>query len=95
MYTSNPLAYLAGSIATNQDAVSNVDGNLNVRMSPLGTYMLYDESVLLCGLPMDKFQGITEPFVLTYERVARRTVQGIGCHVLISVDSLKPKEKIQ
>jgi hypothetical protein len=68
MYTNNPLVYVAGSIATNQEAVTNVDGNLSIRMSPLGTYMLYDESILLCGLPIDKFQGITEPFVLTLRK---------------------------
>ena len=95
MYTSNPLMYVAGSIATNQDALTNVDGNLNIRMSPLGTYMLYDESVLFCGLPIDKFQGITEPFVITYERVSHRSVQGIGCHVLVDVTSLKPKEALK
>ena len=92
MYTSNPLMYMAGSLAMNQDAVSNIDGNLNIRISPLGTYMLYDESVLFCGLPVDKFQGVTEPFVMAYERVARRTVQGIGCHALISVHSLKTEK---
>ena len=95
MYTTNPLTYLAGNLVTSQEPISNVDGNLNLRISPLGTYMLYDESVLLCGLPMDKFQGITEPFVLVYERVARRTVQGVGCHVLVDVRSLKPKEPVQ
>jgi hypothetical protein len=92
MYTSNPLMYVAGSLATNQDAVSNIDGNLNIRISPLGTYMLYDESVLFCGLPMDKFQGVTEPFVIAYERVARKTVQGVGCHELIAVHSLKTEK---
>ena len=92
MYVSNPLMYMAGSLATNQDAVSTVDGNLNVRINPLGTYMLYDESVLFCGLPVDKFQGVTEPFVMAYERVARRTVQGVGCHALISVHSLKTEK---
>ena len=65
---------------------------VNVRINPLGTYMLYDESVLFCGLPVDKFQGVTEPFVMAYERVARRTVQGIGCHALISVHSLKTEK---
>ena len=94
MYTSNPLAYLAGSIATNQDALTNVDGNLNIRIKPLETYMLYDESILFCGLPTDMFNGKTEPFLLTYERVAHRQVRGVGCHELVAVHSLKT-EKIQ
>jgi hypothetical protein len=93
MYNTNPLMYTAGSLANTADSVSNVDGNLNLRIKPLGTYMLYDEQILFCGLPMEKFQGITEPFVLAYERQAHRTVQGVGCHNLISVESLK--EKIQ
>jgi hypothetical protein len=92
-YDSNPLMYMAATIAHTEDAVTNVDGNLNLRLKPIGTYMLYDESVLLCGMPMDKFQGITEPFVLTYERVSRRSVHGVGCHNLLRVDSLKTKER--
>ena len=88
MYDSNPLMYIAGSLAIDK-AVTEVDGNLNLRIKPLGTYMLYDESILFCGMPVDKFQGITEPFVLTYRRQASRNVQGIGCHDLLRVDSAK------
>ena len=88
MYDSNPLMYMAGSLATDK-AVTEVDGNLNLRIKPLGTYMLYDESILFCGMPVDKFQGITEPFVLTYRRQTSRSVQGIGCHELLRVDSVK------
>lgn len=93
MYDENPLMYLAGSLATDK-AVTEIDGNLNLRIKPLGTYMLFDEAVLLCGMPVDMFQGITEPFVLTYERTAHRSVQGIGCHVLVHVNSLK-EEKLK
>jgi len=92
-YTSNPLMYQAANLATTPDAVANVDGNLNLRIKPLGTYMLYDESLLFCGMPIDKFRGKTEPFVLTYERVAHRTVQGLGCHVLVRVDQVTPEVK--
>jgi hypothetical protein len=94
MYAENPLMYQAGFIAQGSDSVSDVDGNLNIRINPLETYMLYDESVLFCGLPVDMFQGKTEPFVLTYERVAHRQVRGVGCHELVAVHSLKT-EKIQ
>lgn len=93
-YTENPMMYQAGYIAQGGDAVANVDGNLNIRIKPLDTYMLYDESVLLCGLPMDMFQGKTEPFVLVYKRQASKTVQGVGCHTLVAIHSLKT-EKIQ
>jgi hypothetical protein len=93
MYTENPLMYKAGSFVTNSNAVSVIDGNLNLRIRPMGTYMLFDESVLLCGMPTDKFDGVVEPFVLTYERRAHRTVRGIACHELVRVDSIKPKGK--
>jgi hypothetical protein len=94
-YNENPLMYLAAYIAPTEGSIANVDGNLSLRLKPLGTYMLYDESLLLCGMPLEKFQGVTEPFVLTYERVAHRTVQGVGCHELIRADSIKPKETVQ
>jgi hypothetical protein len=93
-YTENPLMYQAGYIAQGGDAIANVDGNLNIRIKPLETYMLYDESILFCGLPTDMFNGKTEPFLLTYERVAHRQVRGVGCHELVAVHSLKT-EKIQ
>lgn len=94
MYDTNPLMYQAAYIAQGDNAVTNVDGNLNMRLAPLGTYMLYDESVLFCGLPVDMFRGKKEPFVLTYERAARRVVRGLGCHTLVRVDSMQA-EKVQ
>ena len=90
MAQENPLMYMAGRLSP-QDPVSNIEGNLNLRINPLGTYMLFDESVLLCGMPTDKLRGVTEPFVLVYERIARRSVQGVGCHVLVGAYSLVPK----
>ena len=91
-YTDNPLIYKAGSIAPNGDAVSDIDGNLNIRIKPLNTYMLYDESILFCGLPTEMFNGKTEPFVLTYERVSHHSVRGVGCHELVAVHSLKTEK---
>ena len=90
-YTQNPYVYEA----VNEVAEANeVDGNLNLRINPVGTYMLYDENILLCGWPAEKFQGIATPFVLTYERVSQHSVRGVGCHVLLRVDSLKTKESL-
>lgn len=92
-YDANPYMYVAGSIAHTADAVTVVDGNLNLRVKPLGTYMLYDESILFCGIPQGKFDNINaEALVLTFERKARRTVQGIGCHELVRVDNMIPKQ---
>lgn len=90
-YTSNPLMYVAGKIL---DAKS-VEGNLNLRVSPLGTYSLYDESILFCGMPIDKFEGVTEPAVLTYERVAHRAVNGVGCHRLVRADSMAVTKELK
>ena len=91
-YETNPYMYLAGALSTDGNAVADVDGNLSLRIRPTGTYMLYDENILLCGLPTDKFTGVSEEFVITYERVSHHTVQGVGCHQLLRVDSIKKKE---
>jgi hypothetical protein len=92
-YTTNPLMYLAANLAPNQDALTIIDGNLNLRVKPLGTYMLYDEPILFCGTPLDKFRGIGEPFVLTFERRAHKTVQGVACHNLIRVDNVVERQE--
>lgn len=91
-YTTNPFIY---EVVNHIASIDNVDGNLNLRINPMGTYMLYDENIFLCGIPEEKLQGITEPFVMTYERVAHHSVHGVGCHVLLRVDSLKPKEGLR
>jgi hypothetical protein len=92
-YKSNPLMYLAASLSTNGNAVDEIDGNLNLRLKPVGTYMLYDESILFCGYPTDKFEGVKEPFLLTYERVSHHNVQGVGCHNLVRVDTVVLKKE--
>lgn len=94
-YIENPLMYVAATLAPNQRSVTSVDGNLNLRIKPLGTYMLYDESILFCGMPLDKFRGIGEPFLLTFERVAHRTVQGIACHNLVRVDNVVERQDLK
>ena len=94
-YASNPLMYQAANLADRPDAVTNIDGNLNLSIKPVGTSLLYDESILFCGLPIDKFQGVGVPFLLTYERQAHRTVQGVGCHNLIRVDTILPKTELK
>ena len=64
-YNDNPLMYEAVQTIAE---VTEVDGNLNMRVKPVGTYMLYDDIILLCGLPTEKFNGVTEPFLMTYRR---------------------------
>lgn len=94
-YLENPYIYLAGSLSPTADSVKNIDGNLNLRIKPLGTYLLFDESILFCGLPIEKFEGVSEPFVLTYERRAHRIVQGVACHELRSVNHYVEKKELK
>jgi hypothetical protein len=92
-YQDNPYTYKAGAI---MEAYVIHDGQaLNVRINPSGTYALFYEYILLCGTPTDKFIGKNNPMVLTYETQAHRTVDGIGCHLLIDVSEVKTKELIK
>jgi hypothetical protein len=75
--------------------VTEVDGNMNLRVKPVGTYMLYDDIVLLCGMPTEKFSGVTEPFLMTYRRQSSHMVRGVACHDLLRVDSIVPNERIK
>lgn len=92
MYQSNPMSYIAGSVR----AVSYVDGGkaISVRVQPIGTYSLYTDEFLFCG-NAEKFLNAANPMVLTYRTKASRLIEGIGCHELVSVDVLKPKEMFQ
>jgi hypothetical protein len=87
-YQTNPYVYEAVLDIAQADSV---DGNLNLRVKPLGTYMLYDDTILLCGAQatIDKFEGKGMPFVMTYERRSHHLVNGVGCHELVRVDEIK------
>jgi len=91
-YQDNPYQYLAVDRVI---GVANVDGNLSLRVHPLGTFMLFDQNLLICGLPIDKFQTVHGPFVMMYERQAHRMVQGIGCHNLIRVNGVTLPTEVQ
>jgi hypothetical protein len=91
-YNDNPLMYEA--VRTIAE-VTEVDGNMNLRVKPVGTYMLYDDIVLLCGMPTEKFSGVTEPFLMTYERRAHHMVRGVACHELLRVDQIVSKERVK
>ena len=91
-YNDNPYIYEAVQTIAE---VTEVDGNMNMRVKPVGTYMLYDDIVLLCGLPIDKFSGITESFLMTYRRQSSHMVRGVACHDLLRVDSIVPKERMK
>jgi hypothetical protein len=91
-YNDNPLMYEAVQTIAE---VTEVDGNMNLRVKPVGTYMLYDDIVLLCGMPTEKFSGVTEPFLMTYRRQSSHMVRGVACHDLLRVDSIVPNERIK
>lgn len=93
MYQDNPMTYKAGAI-TAVAYVANGKG-LAVRVQPIGTYGLFTEDVLFCGVPVEKFLNQSNPMVLTYRTKASHMIEGIGCHDLVSVDSLKPKERVE
>jgi hypothetical protein len=91
-YNDNPLMYEAVQTIAE---ITEVDGNMNLRVKPVGTYMLYDDIILLCGMPVEKFSGVTEPFLMTYERRAHHMVQGVACHELLRVDQIVSKERVK
>jgi hypothetical protein len=88
MQQTRPFTYLEGHVSN----FSNVGPGVNVRIQPRGMYSLYDESILFCdfGNVAANFQRIKSGIlVLTYETVAHRTIEGIGCHTLVHVDEVK------
>jgi hypothetical protein len=92
-YEFNPYTYEAGALIT---AFDIQDGKgLVVRMQPMATYNLFTEDILLCGRPLDMFEGKHNPLVLTYRIKAARMIKGIGCHTLVRVDELKDKKVTQ
>lgn len=87
---SNPMTYNFGVVrdATLVRAGERVATNL--RFQPYGTFSLYTEQVLLCGMPTDELidRASKGPVVLTYKRVAHEAISGIACHDLEGVFSV-------
>ena len=90
MYTVNPYIYEAGEIV--DYAIVEKGEGLSIRVKPLATYLLFDDNLLLCGVPADKINGHENPMVLVYRRVSSRMISGIGCHDLIEVRSIEPEK---
>jgi hypothetical protein len=86
-YTENPFTYKAGSLS----AAGFVDDAIVLRIQPLATYSLFTEDILFCGRRSiaEKFDGKSNPMLITYKTRASRLVRGVGCHDLIRVDSLQ------
>ena len=91
---TNPFMYNFGIV---RDAAIVRNGEhvaTNLRFQPYGTFTLYTEQVLLCGMPTDELidRANKGPIVLTYKRQAHEAVDGIACHDLEGVFSVGKQE---
>jgi hypothetical protein len=95
MQQENPMTYIAGSVTNMAYAGRPENYGIVIRVQPIGAYTLYTEDITFCpdGVK-EKFEGKHNPMVLTYERQAHHTIEGIGCHDLQSVHEIVT-EKIQ
>lgn len=93
MYTDNPFTYKAGAV-TNVAFASDGKG-LVIRIQPIGTYSLFTEELLFCGDSVDMFLNQDNPMVLTYRTKASHMIEGVGCHELVNVSTIKPKERLK
>ncbi len=86
-YQSNPYTYFEGSLVSG----AIIEPGVNLRFSPRQTYGLFTQDILFCDYDnvAEKFAGKKGLVVLSYETVAHRTIQGVGCHDLRSVDEVK------
>lgn len=91
-YQSNPYTYFEGSLVSG----AIIEPGVNLRFQPRGTYNLFTQEILFCdyNTVAQKFSGKQGLLVLSYETVAHRMIQGIGCHSLRSVDEVK-EDKLQ
>ncbi len=86
-YQSNPYTYFEGSLVSG----ATIDDGVNLRFQPRGTYGLFTQEILFCDTEAvaEKFAGKRGLLVLTYETVAHKMIQGVGCRDLRSVDVVK------
>ena len=89
MSFDNPNTYKAGAVVAVAYVGDRGNSGIVVRIQPSGTYSLFTEDITFCGGP-EKFLNKTNPMVLTYRTKAHRTIDGVGCHELVRVDSLAP-----
>lgn len=86
-YQNNPYTYLEASLVSG----ATIDSGVNLRFQPRGTYGIFTQDILFCDYDSvaEKFQGKRGLLVITYETVAHRMIQEVGCHTLRSVDEVK------
>lgn len=87
----NPYVYNVGVMTTGTylyDSKGRI--STNIGFAPYGNHMLYPENLLFCG---DVAQQLLEHqqtvIVLVYGRQAHSTIEGIGCHELLTVKEIK------
>lgn len=91
-YQTNPFTYFEGSLVSG----ATIDSAVNLRFSPRQTYGLFTQDILFCDYDnvAEKFAGKKGLVVLSYETVAHRTIQGVGCHRLVGVDKVQDETKL-
>jgi len=80
-------------LPTSQGVGTQENPFLNIRIQPYGSPLLQEDSILLCGYPIEEFRGMTGPVEIRFEARAHRMFEGIGCHELISVDHWTPPQQ--
>lgn len=86
----NPNTYLLASISKGK-VLEDGNGTLSTHIvfQPYNTYGLFTQSVRFCGDVSESFNSKRGALIITYETVAHRRTQGVGCHALISVFRVK------
>jgi len=88
----NPYTYLYGAAVSGEYVGKSDNFGLNIRFQPVHTFALFTQDVLFCGDVAGEFNGKRGPIVVTYGTRSPRTIDGVGCHTLVSVDEVKEKE---
>lgn len=93
--TINNNVYIFGTLVGGTVMKDPVTGKwaTGIRLQPVGTPLVYEESVLLCGDRVEDFKGMQGVIVVTYRRTAHERFQEIACHSLVSVSEVVIKGK--
>lgn len=89
IFDDNPNIYMYGTVVGGDPVGERND--INVVFQPAHTSLLHTERVLFCRETFNEDKpGHTMPLdfpvVVTYERVAHRATEGVGCHNIVSID---------
>jgi hypothetical protein len=87
----NPYTYMYGSLVSGAYVGTDKNIGLNIRFQPAHTFAMFTQELLFCGDVASEFKDMRGPLVVTYRTRALRTIEGIGCHTLVSVDKVESK----